>query len=88
MIAQVGNGWIDDNLCLKGMYDFYWTHALNSDETHEGMEKHCHFKSFNESNECFGYQNKANDEVGTIDNYNIYAPVCNSSATETSYSVS
>ncbi|CAI8606347.1 unnamed protein product [Vicia faba] len=82
----VGNGWIDDNLCMKGMYDYYWTHALNSDETHYGIEKHCHFKSFNESNECVGYQNKADDELGNIDNYNIYAPVCDSSVTETSYS--
>ncbi|XP_058725186.1 serine carboxypeptidase 1-like [Vicia villosa] len=82
----VGNGWIDDNLCSKGMYDYYWTHALNSDETHQGMEKYCHFKSFNESNECYGYVNKADDEIGSIDNYNIYAPLCNSSATETSYS--
>ncbi|CAI8606369.1 unnamed protein product [Vicia faba] len=80
----VGNGWIDDNLCSKGMYDYFWTTALNSDETHNGIQKHCHFKSYDESDECDEYQNISYNEVGNIDIYNIYAPVCNTSTTETS----
>ncbi|RHN77358.1 putative carboxypeptidase D [Medicago truncatula] len=86
----VGNGWIDDNFCTKGMYDYFWMHALNSDQTHKGIEKHCDFRKFNVTNECVGYENIADDELGNIDVYNIYAPVCNSSATKygASYSVS
>ena len=87
---QVGNGWLDDNFCTKGMYDYLWTHALNSDQTHAGIEKHCDFRKFNVTNECVRYENRADDEIGNIDIYNIYAPVCNSSATKNgaSYSVS
>ncbi|XP_039688788.1 serine carboxypeptidase 1-like isoform X2 [Medicago truncatula] len=82
----VGNGWIDDNLCTKGMYDYFWMAGLNSDETHEGIDKLCDFGNFNYTNECNLYQSRANDELGNIDIYNIYAPFCNSSATKTSYS--
>jgi serine carboxypeptidase-like clade 2 len=86
--VQVGNGWIDDNYCTKGMYDYFWMQSLNSDETHQGIEKLCDFRNFNLTNECVGYQNKADDELGNINVYNIYAPLCNSSATKISYSVS
>lgn len=82
----VGNGWIDDNLCTKGMYDYFWMAGLNSDETHEGIQKLCDFGNFNVTNECNLYQSRANDELGNIDIYNIYAPLCNSSATKPSYS--
>lgn len=83
---QIGNGWIDDNLCTKGMYDYFWMHALNSVETHEGIEKNCDFGNFNFTSECVKYQNIADDELGNIDIYNIYAPLCNSSATKTAAS--
>ncbi|MBA0738258.1 hypothetical protein Gogos_011646 [Gossypium gossypioides] len=33
----IGNAWIDDAICMKGMFDYLWTHALNSDETDEGI---------------------------------------------------
>ncbi|XP_004499087.1 serine carboxypeptidase 1-like isoform X2 [Cicer arietinum] len=82
----IGNGWIDDNLCTKGMYDYFWMHALNSVETHEGIEKNCDFGNFNFTSECVKYQNIADDELGNIDIYNIYAPLCNSSATKTAAS--
>jgi serine carboxypeptidase-like clade II len=70
------------------MYDYFWMAGLNSDETHEGIDKLCDFGNFNYTNECNLYQSRANDELGNIDIYNIYAPLCNSSATKTSYSVS
>lgn len=87
LLVQIGNGWIDDNICTKGMYDYFWTHALNSDETHEGIEKHCDFENGNFSNdECDKYQRRAADEAGNIDIYNIYAPSCDSAATKISAS--
>ncbi|XP_015972453.1 serine carboxypeptidase 1 isoform X1 [Arachis duranensis] len=80
----VGNGWIDDNLCTKGMYDYYWSHALSSDESHSGIEKNCDYVSGNFSNECIKYMNMADVEVGDIDIYNIYAPLCDSSSSSKS----
>ncbi|XP_020961392.1 serine carboxypeptidase II-3 [Arachis ipaensis] len=80
----VGNGWIDDNLCTKGMYDYYWSHALSSDESHSGIEKYCDYVSGNFSYECIKYMNMADVEVGDIDIYNIYAPPCDSSSSSKS----
>ncbi|KAK7383102.1 hypothetical protein VNO78_28771 [Psophocarpus tetragonolobus] len=82
----IGNGWIDDNMCAKGMYDYFWTHALNSDETHEGIQRHCDFESGNLTSECNKYQNKGDIEIGSIDIYNIYAPPCDSAASKASAS--
>ncbi|KAJ1396950.1 Serine carboxypeptidase, serine active site [Sesbania bispinosa] len=79
----IGNGWIDDVMCTKGMYDYFWTHALNSDETHEGIEKHCDFENGNFTSECYKYQSIADDEVGSLDIYNVYAPPCDSAAIKT-----
>lgn len=92
---QIGNGWIDDNLCSKGMYEYYWTHAMISDETHEGIEKYCNFEISFQS-ECLKYQGRADTECGNLDIYNIYAPLCidppsatkNGSSPATNYSVS
>lgn len=79
-MAQIGNAWIDDNTGGKGTYDFYWTHALNSDETNAAINKYCDFVTGNFSSICEQYQSQGDDEVGNIDIYNIYAPLCNQSA--------
>lgn len=26
---------------IKGIFDYFWTRALNSDQTHEVIEKYC-----------------------------------------------
>ncbi|MED6120324.1 hypothetical protein PIB30_019835 [Stylosanthes scabra] len=76
----VGNGWIDDSLCTKGMYDYFWSHGLSSDESHSGIEKNCDYVSGNFSDECDKYISMASDEVGDINIYNIYAHPCDSSS--------
>ncbi|XP_022772836.1 serine carboxypeptidase II-3-like [Durio zibethinus] len=82
----IGNAWVDDGICTKGLYDYLWTHALNSDETNEGIKKYCNFASEDSVNEmadgilCGKYQIKGFIEMGNIDLYGIYAPPCNSSA--------
>lgn len=81
-MVQIGNAWIDDNLCIKGMYDYFWTHALNSDETQEGIVKYCDFVTGNFSSECEKYQNRGYDELANLNIYNIYAPPCNPSASK------
>lgn len=75
---QIGNAWIDDNTGNRGMYDYFWTHALNSDETNAGINNYCDFITGNFSSTCLKYQNQGDEEVGNVDIYNIYAPLCQS----------
>ncbi|KAI3767364.1 hypothetical protein L2E82_17459 [Cichorium intybus] len=35
----IGNAWIDDTTCYQGVYDYFWTHALISDETNAGIKR-------------------------------------------------
>ncbi|KAK9073964.1 hypothetical protein SSX86_006558 [Deinandra increscens subsp. villosa] len=72
----IGNAWIDDETCSKGLFDHLWTHALNSDETHDAIFKYCDFASNSSSAMCDNVTNKAFDEMGDIDAYDIYAPIC------------
>ncbi|KAJ4831607.1 hypothetical protein Tsubulata_014820, partial [Turnera subulata] len=72
----IGNAWIDDNTGVKGRFDYSWTHALNSDETHATITKYCDFLTGNFSDLCFKYLSQAYDEAGNIDWDNIYAPIC------------
>ncbi|KAK8988909.1 hypothetical protein V6N11_030281 [Hibiscus sabdariffa] len=83
----IGNAWIDDGICTKGLFDYLWTHALNSDETNEGINKYCDFDSENlvsemadATDQCDKYQSQGVTEMGDIDLYGIYAPLCNLSA--------
>lgn len=78
IVLQIGNALIDDKTMAPGFYDHVWTHALNSDKTHEDILKFCVFKSLNEtvSDECFAYLVKSGDEIGNIDINNIYTPIC------------
>nr|KAJ0211866.1 hypothetical protein LSAT_V11C400205690 [Lactuca sativa] len=80
----IGNAWIDDNTSYEGMYDYYWTHALNSDETNEGIKKYCDYVTGNFSEECYKYQDQGDGEYGGIDIYNIYAPLCHHNTTQKS----
>ncbi|PRQ27642.1 putative carboxypeptidase D [Rosa chinensis] len=84
--VQIGNAWIDDNHGEMGIYEYLWKHALNSDETYEGIYKYCDFVSDIFSSKCTKYQIQASDEPGDVDIYNIYAPLCKiSSSSNTTY---
>ncbi|KAK9054344.1 hypothetical protein SSX86_025422 [Deinandra increscens subsp. villosa] len=72
----IGNAWIDDTTSIKGMYDYYWTHAINSDETHAAINKYCDYVTGNFSDTCEHYKQKGEIEYGRIDIYNIYPPPC------------
>lgn len=82
--SQIGNAWIDDNTCNQGIFDYFWAHALNSDETNAGINKYCDYITGNYSDKCQQYQSQGWNEVGGIDIYNIYAPICHDSATKPS----
>ncbi|KAL5844943.1 hypothetical protein ACOSQ4_010901 [Xanthoceras sorbifolium] len=84
----IGNAWIDDNTGNKGFYDYFWTHAINSDETNAGINKYCNFADSDQSSTCSQYISQGSQETGNIDIYNIYAPLCKSSAAKSASAAS
>ncbi|XP_058071249.1 serine carboxypeptidase 1-like [Magnolia sinica] len=81
----VGNGWVDYITNEIGTYDYIWTHAMNSDETNAQIHATCDF-SANFTKECLNALNDADDQIGNIDTYNIYAPLCNYNNNQTTVS--
>uniref|UniRef100_A0A0E0ANQ5 Carboxypeptidase n=1 Tax=Oryza glumipatula TaxID=40148 RepID=A0A0E0ANQ5_9ORYZ len=76
---MIGNAVINDWTDTKGMYDFFWTHALISDEANDGITKHCNFTDGADANSlCDDATSLADDCLQDIDIYNIYAPNCQS----------
>ncbi|GAB2234924.1 hypothetical protein Droror1_Dr00004195 [Drosera rotundifolia] len=81
---QVGNPLLDYEIDTGSTdYDFLWSHALISDETHSQILEVCTNYS-DPSTECNHLQAQAIREVGNPDGYveefinlyDIYAPVC------------
>ncbi|MFS7919907.1 putative carboxypeptidase D [Helianthus anomalus] len=75
-ILFIGNAVIDEELNQKGKYDYWWSHAMISDSTHDAIFKYCDFASNSKSAMCNGIIDKAWNEMGDVDVYNIYAPIC------------
>ncbi|WMV12940.1 hypothetical protein MTR67_006325, partial [Solanum verrucosum] len=71
---MIGNGIMNDVTDEKGQFDYLWSHALISDETHLGIQQHC--KTQTETKTCEQFQSTAQTEFGNIDPYNIYGPIC------------
>jgi serine carboxypeptidase-like clade 2 len=79
LIIKIGNAVINDWTDNKGTYDFFWTHALISDETVDGVNRNCNFTAGAVSNKlCDEAYRAVGESVVYIDNYNIYAPKCQS----------
>ena len=76
MNPQIGNAWIDNETNAKGRFDYIWTHALCSDEMHATIDEYCDFASDNVSDVCHNATAKVFQDLGKIDLYSIYAPVC------------
>ncbi|KAL7605638.1 serine carboxypeptidase-like 40 [Lactuca sativa] len=74
----IGNAVINDETDTIGMYDYFGSHAIVSDEILDQIRIYCDFSpnTTKQSDKCL----EANAEVGqnivNIDIYNIYAPVC------------
>ncbi|XP_022899383.1 putative serine carboxypeptidase-like 23 [Olea europaea var. sylvestris] len=75
-VMQVGNAFFDDSKMSPGYYNYFWTHALNSDETHKEIISLCDFLSSTASDEFNSSINKVYNQLGNIDITNIYAPRC------------
>lgn len=70
---------INDETDEIGMYDYFQTHALISDETIDQIHKHCDFSAnaTEETYECKKAMDVADhDSIDHINIYNIYAPLC------------
>ncbi|THF94895.1 hypothetical protein TEA_021471 [Camellia sinensis var. sinensis] len=73
----IGNAYVDYETEYTGVSDFFWTHALISDEIYEGIVANCNFSSdANISLTCQDYLAQAGAAGGNIYPYNIYAPLC------------
>lgn len=83
---QIGNAYTDYTDRKTGTYDHYWTSALISDETHQGILATCNFSSSDapRSDACNAYESKAAKEKGKVFTYDIYAPLCGSNSTSPS----
>ncbi|KAG6406553.1 hypothetical protein SASPL_134157 [Salvia splendens] len=82
----IGNAYIDYLDEINGSYDYYWSHALISDESHDGIIKYCNFSAPEISDKCEQALDQADDEIGNIFGYDIYAPLCSSNSTAPSLS--
>ncbi|CAA7406050.1 unnamed protein product [Spirodela intermedia] len=74
----IGNAAINDLTDNKGMLDFFWTHALISDENHREIEQNCDFNVAEgiKNPKCDAAIEKAKLVMTQIDIYNIYGPLC------------
>ncbi|MFS8027477.1 putative carboxypeptidase D [Helianthus anomalus] len=75
----IGNAVINDETDNIGMYDYFHTHAVISDETSNQIHKFCDFSPnvTEPTDECKKAIHEAEHIFNTdIDIYNIYAPLC------------
>ncbi|GAB4832493.1 Serine carboxypeptidase-like 40 [Ancistrocladus abbreviatus] len=74
----IGNAVINDETDTKGMYEYYWTHALISDQVNEAIMKDCDFSpdATTQNNVCNQASSDAYFDTNGLDIYNIYAPIC------------
>ncbi|KAL0356800.1 UNVERIFIED_CONTAM: Serine carboxypeptidase II-3 [Sesamum calycinum] len=83
----IGNAYVDYEDEMSGMYDYFWTHALMSDEHHDAILKNCNFSSRESVTEtCLETVAKADADRGNVFFYDIYAPLCDTNSTAPSLS--
>ncbi|TXG73331.1 hypothetical protein EZV62_001910 [Acer yangbiense] len=72
----IGNGVLNDYTDALGFIDYIWTHALISDQSYKGIQTYCDFVNGTDSEQCDKFLEQSWNEIGDIDYYNIYAPLC------------
>ncbi|XP_058077425.1 serine carboxypeptidase II-3-like [Magnolia sinica] len=79
----IGNAVIHDPTDNCGMYDYFWTHALISDEAINDIHKYCNFSpnanASSQPQQCDNASEEVDNGIGPINIYDIYAPLCFSS---------
>ncbi|KAF7836099.1 serine carboxypeptidase-like 40 [Senna tora] len=75
---MIGNAVINDETDTRGMYEFLGSHAIISDSTVKAIEKFCDLSpnATEQGKECNAAIDEAGEDVGNIDIYNIYGPLC------------
>ena len=76
---QIGNGFISSETDMKGMYEFWGSHALVSDEITDQIMKYCYSSSsdsIQQHDACNEAIKEAIPLANAVNNYNIYAPTC------------
>ncbi|XP_042499155.1 serine carboxypeptidase-like 25 [Macadamia integrifolia] len=76
---MVGNAVIDHYYDSLGTIDFYWSHAMISDETHKETLSKCDFHNVTASSECKAILDYVDEILEGIDLYSIYTPKCSNS---------
>ncbi|KAL8264604.1 hypothetical protein R6Q59_022734 [Mikania micrantha] len=80
----LGNAYVDYETLKTGLYDYFWTHAIISDEIHEGIISNCNFsEGATITDACIDYQYQAYAAKSNIFFYDIYAPLCSPFNTST-----
>ncbi|KAL3830048.1 hypothetical protein ACJIZ3_018850 [Penstemon smallii] len=78
------NAYIHEEDMNNGLFEFYWRHTLLPDEIHKGIEQNCNFSlGANLTALCEDYSAQATEAIGKIFPYDIYAPTCSSSSSQT-----
>ncbi|XP_076916222.1 serine carboxypeptidase-like 40 [Bidens hawaiensis] len=74
----IGNPTLNDETDLKGMIDYFGSHAIISDETVFAIRKYCNFSpnADTQSDKCIEAAEDIGYNIQVIDVYNIYAPLC------------
>ncbi|KAK1431218.1 hypothetical protein QVD17_14517 [Tagetes erecta] len=73
----LGNADVDEEAGNTGMFDYLWTHAIISDEIHEGIKSNCNFsEGATITDECMDYQYRVRAALSNILLYDIYTSVC------------
>ncbi|XP_065850140.1 serine carboxypeptidase II-2-like [Euphorbia lathyris] len=79
---MVGNALTDDYHDHLGLFLFMWSAGMISDQTYKKLNLLCDFQSFvHPSDSCNEILDIASEELGDIDQYSIYTPLCTANAT-------
>jgi serine carboxypeptidase-like clade 2 len=72
---MVGNGLMNSDTDFIGTLQYAWSHALKSDQLYEHVTVSCIGSKF-DIDLCNDLEVLAYNEMGNIDIYSIYAPIC------------
>lgn len=78
---MVGNAWTYSVFDNRGAVDYWYTHALISNETYQGIINNCDFGKIgplkgDPQDQCDMFVDSAFSEMGNINIYDIYVDVC------------
>jgi serine carboxypeptidase-like clade II len=62
-------------LTIRASYDYYWMHAMISGKAYKAVKDKCGFNG-TYTEDCQNAMDLATQEKGNIDDYDIYAPIC------------